>query len=211
MGGRIATHFTSHLRGTLATDDRCLPAQPGGTLRTLPRATLSIVVAILLSLALALPASARQLIEYQGETSAPSYNRVGAYVLKRDNGRRLLRFIAVRSILTCEDASTFKSSAGIGIGRLGEDGSFSRVIEGDSEFKADFYLRVDGTIGFRHGSGTYILSTAEVTADGTDTQLCTTGELTWTVERIPHTQAKASSMRVPGGGSYLKLRVVHGH
>lgn len=181
-------------------------------MRALPRATLSIAVAILLSLIIALPALASQVIEYRGETSAPSYNRVIAYVLKKDSGRRFLQFIAVRSVLTCEDATSFKSSVIIGIGRLGEDGSFSRVIDDSDEFEdAGTYVRVDGTIGFRHGSGTYLLSTAEVTADGTDTQLCTTGELTWTVERIPHTQAEPSSMGVPGGGSYLKLRVVHGH
>ena len=179
-------------------------------MRVRSRATVSMAVAILLSLTLAIPASARQLIEYQGQTSAPSYHRVSAYVEKKDNGRRVLRFIAIRSTLTCEDATTFKSPAAIGIGRLGEDGSFSRVIEGDTPFQSDFYIRVDGTIGFRHGSGTYLLSTSEVTADGTDSQLCTTGELTWTVERIPQSRATRSAMNVPGGGSYLKLRVADG-
>ena len=133
-------------------------------MRTLTRTVLALTVAILLSLVLALPASAAQLIEYRGETSAPSYNRVIAYVLKKDSGRRFLQFIAVRSVLTCEDATTFKSSVIIGIGRLGEDGSFSRVIDDSDEFEdSATYVRVDGTIGFRHGSGTYLLSTAEVT------------------------------------------------
>ena len=187
------------------------PRNRGGRLRALPRATLSTAVAILLSLSLALPASGSQLIEYRGETSAPSYNRVSAYVLKKDNGRRFLRFIAARSILTCEDATTFKSSVIIGIGRLDQDGSFSRVIDDSGELEdSATYVRVDGTIGFRHGNGTYLLSTAEVTADGTDSQLCTTGELTWTVERVPQTQAKPSAMNVPGGGSYVKLRVTNG-
>ena len=98
-------------------------------MRTLSRTALAPTVAMLISLVLALPASAAQLIEYRGETSAPSYNRVSAYVLKKDNGRRFLRFIAVRSVLTCEDATTFTSSLIIGIGRLSEDGSFSRVID----------------------------------------------------------------------------------
>ena len=180
-------------------------------MRARTRAAISMAVAILLSLSLALPASAEQLIEYRGETSALSYNRVSAYVLKKDNGRRFLRFIAVRSILTCEDATTFKSSVIIGIGRLGEDGSFSRVIDDIAGFEdSATYVRVDGTIGFRHGSGTYLLSTAEVTAGGTDTQLCTTGELTWTVERIPQSRATGSAMDVPGGGNYVKLRIVDG-
>ena len=66
-------------------------------MRTLTRTVLALTVAMLNSLVLVLPASAAQLIEYRGETSAPSYNRVTAYVLKKDNGRRSLRFIAVRS------------------------------------------------------------------------------------------------------------------
>ena len=177
-------------------------------MRALPRAVLSTAVAFLLSLILALPASASQLIEYRGETSAPSYNRVTAFVLKKDNGRRLLRFIAVRSVLTCEDATTFRSSGTIGIGRLDEDGSFSRVFDG-SELDIALYLRVDGAIGFRHGSGTFLLSTARVTSDGTDSQLCTTGELTWTVERVPHTQA-GPAMDVPMDGSSLKLHFTRG-
>lgn len=170
---------------------------------------LSTGVALLLLLIFALPASASQLIEYRGETSAPSYNRVTAFVLKKDNGRRLLRFIAVRSVLTCEDATMFRSSGTIGIGRLDEDGSFSRVFDG-GELDVALYLRVDGTIGFRHGSGTFLLSTARVTSDVTDSQLCTTGELTWTVERVPHTQARPSAMDVPMDRGYLKLRVTNG-
>ena len=68
----------------------------------------------------------------------------------------------------------------------------------------------DGTIGFRHGNGTYLLSTAEVTADGTDSQLCTTGELTWTLERVPQTRAKPSAMNLPRRGNYLKLSITNG-
>ena len=180
-------------------------------MRTLSRTALALTVALLISLVLALPASAAQLIEYRGETSAPSYNRVSAYVLKKDNGRRFLRFIAVRSVLTCEDATTFTSSLIIGIGRLSEDGSFSRVIDDIGEFEdSATYVRVDGTIGFRHGNGTYLLSTAEVTADGTDSQLCTTGELTWTLERVPQTRAKPSAMNLPRRGNYLKLSITNG-
>ena len=173
------------------------------------RTALAPTVAILICLVLALPASAAQLIEYQGETSAPSFNRVTAFVLKKDNGRRLLRFIAFRSVLTCEDATTFKSRGTIGIGRLDEDGSFSRLIDG-SELDIALYLRVDGTIGFRHGSGSFLLSTARVTSGGTDSQLCTTGELTWTVERVPQTQAKRPAPDIPRDGSYVKLRVTSG-
>ena len=94
---------------------------------------------------------------------------------------------------------------------MSEDGSFSRVIDDIGEFEdSATYVRVDGTIGFRHGNGTYLLSTAEVTADGTDSQLCTTGELTWTLERVPQTRAKPSAMNLPRRGNYLKLSITNG-
>jgi hypothetical protein len=169
-------------------------------MRTLSRTVVSIAVAIVVSVALSLPASAGQIIEYKGETSAPSYNRVVAYVLKKDSGRRFLRYIAIRSTITCEDASTTRLSAVIGVGRLGKDGSFAE------EFKrSEFFARVEGAIGFRHGSGTWLFNRARLTEDGTDAQLCTTGELTWTVERTKTYPAKWAE-DVPGGERYLKVR-----
>jgi hypothetical protein len=157
-------------------------------------------------LALALPASAAALIEYRGETSAPSWNRVVAYVLKKDNGRRLLRFIAIRSTLTCEDASTQKKHYIIGIGPLGKDGSFGREIT-TSEFDDEAtYLHVGGTIGFRSGSGTALFNRAVLTQDGMDAQLCTTGELTWTVDRVSAEPVNPSTLEIAGGKTYLRVR-----
>jgi hypothetical protein len=174
---------------------------------TLSRPVVSIVAIVVVSAALALPASAGQLIEYRGETSAPSPNRVVAWVLKRDSGRRFLRFIAVRSTLTCEDASTQQFNVVIGIGRLGKGGSFAREIN-DRDFR--WYLRVDGTIGFRSGSGTALFNKADLTQDGTDAQLCTTGEQTWTVDRTNAQPVKPSAVDIPGGKGYLKVRTLGG-
>jgi hypothetical protein len=170
-------------------------------MRALSRTVVSIAVALVVLVALALPASAGQLIEYRGETSAPSFNRVVAHVLKKDSGRRFLRFIAIRSTLTCEDTTTVRVTVFIGAGRLGEGGSF------ESEFsRREFFAHVEGSIGFRHGSGTWLFNMARLTEDGSDAQLCTTGNLDWTVER---TKAHPAAADVPGG-KYLKVRTSAG-
>jgi hypothetical protein len=182
--------------------------EPRRNMRTLSRTVVSTTAAAVICLALALPASAATLIEYRGETSAPSWNRVVAYVLKKDNGRRLLRFIAIRGTLTCEDASTQKKHYIIGIGPLGKDGSFEREITA-VEFDDDTtYLRVDGTIGFRNGNGTALFNRAALTQDGMDAQLCTTGELTWTVDRVSAERVKPSAVPMPGGKTYLRVRAL---
>ena len=175
-------------------------------MRTLSRTAVSFAAATVISLALALPASAALDIRYEGETSAPSYNRVFASVLKKDSGRRFLRYIALRTTLTCEDANTTRLTVLIGMGRLGEDGSFAREIN-DPETGA--YLRVDGTIGFRHGSGTWLFNQARLTEDGTDAQLCTSGELTWTVERTDAQRVKPTA-DIPGGNGFLRVNASHG-
>ncbi|HET6715136.1 MAG TPA: hypothetical protein VFI59_15700 [Actinomycetota bacterium] len=175
-------------------------------MRTLSRTVASIAAAFVVSVALALPASAGQLIRYRGETSAPSYNRVKAHVVKRDSGRRVLEYIAINFTLTCEDATTQEVIAFIGIGRLAEDGSFAREINRSGR---GLYVRVDGTIGFRDGNGTFLFNLARLTEDGSDAQLCTTGELTWTVERTNAEPAKWA-VDIPGGNGLLRVSVSDG-
>jgi hypothetical protein len=175
-------------------------------MRTLSRTAVPFAAAAFISLALALPAFAALDIRYEGETSSPSHNRVFASVLKKDSGRRFLRYIALRTTLTCEDATTTRLTVLIGRGRLGEDGSFAREIN-DPETGA--YLRVDGTIGFRHGSGTWLFNQARLTEDGTDAQLCTSGELTWSVERTD-AQGVQPTVDIPGGDGLRKVGVSDG-
>jgi hypothetical protein len=172
-------------------------------MRVRSRAAVSMAVAILLSLSLALPASANWVIEYRGETSAPSFNRVKAYVNKQDNGRRILQYLSIQSIVTCEDATTSKIQVSLRVGQLAEDGSFSKELNIQD---GRYYIRMDGTIGFRHGTGTWVFNTTKLTQDGSDAQLCTTGEQTWTVERIPRTQSTLSAKDIPEVGD-LKVRV----
>ena len=96
----------------------------------------SIVVALMLSVVLALPASAAQIISYEGNTSAATPNRISLGVLKRDDGRRFLQRLRIRYTLTCEDASTYTSGVTIRWGRgvrLGEAGEFSWDYPPDGE------------------------------------------------------------------------------
>lgn len=61
------------------------------------------------------------------------------------------------------------------------------------------------------GSGTTKFNLASLTADGQDAQLCTTGDLTWTVDRVIKTVGSAPrSTRLPDSLGFLKLRVRHG-
>ena len=143
------------------------------------RTAVVIVLSVVLVVMASLPASADQFIRYKGTTSTASPNRVHVGVLKRDNVRRLI-YIAFNLTLTCDDSSTRECDVILRYRRLDENGSFSaevpRVVKGT-------YLRVDGSIRWGGGNGTVLFNNAKLTEDGSDAQLCTTGELTWTVDR----------------------------
>ena len=170
------------------------------------RAVVRSVAVVLVCFVLAAPASARQIIDYTGTTSAPRFHRVLALVIKKDNGNRVMRQWAALTTLTCEDTSTQRWGVVFGWGVLGENGDF------DAEFndaENGFYLHVAGAIRWGRGSGTLEFNRSTLTADGQDAQLCTSGDLTWTVARvIPGGAARRRSVR--DGFGFLKLRVRHG-
>lgn len=144
------------------------------------RTALVIILSMILLATASLPAlAADQFIRYKGTTSAASPNHVHVGVLKRDNVRRL-NYIVFNLTLTCEDSSTREREVILRYRRLDENGDFSaevpRVVKGT-------YLRVDGSIGWAEGTGTVLFNSAKLTEDGSAAQLCTTGELTWTVDR----------------------------
>ena len=170
------------------------------------RAVVRSVAVVLVCFVLAAPASARQIIDYTGTTSAPRFHRVLALVIKKDNGNRVMRQWAALTTLTCEDTSTQRWGVVFGWGVLGENGDF------DAEFndaENGFYLHVAGAIRWGRGSGTLEFNRSTLTADGQDAQLCASGDLTWTVERvIPPTETPPPS--IPDGVGVLQLRVRHG-
>ena len=134
------------------------------------RATVGIAAALLVLIALPATASAARIIKYRGELSTG--DTVVASVLRRDNGRLFLRKLGFeRLAFTCDEGGGDE----IGISwlaypgrRLDHDRSFAITESGDL---------VAGTLRWRHGDGTLEMSYAQ--SGGT----CTTGELTWSVER----------------------------
>jgi len=100
-------------------------------------------------------------------------------VLKKDSGRRFLADFNVKMKMTCDDTTTSRWRIGISGGRLGDNGEFTNEYSGDQ-----VYFHADGAISWGKGSGTVEFNYAELTADGQDAQLCTSGGLTWTADRV---------------------------
>lgn len=152
-------------------------------MRARSRTALPLAAVLMLSMLLGDTASARpRLVNYEGQTSAPTENAIEIDVVKKADGSRLLKVLAFDYTLTCEDASTELNSHIVYVyradRRIGKDGSFSYVDDDPYE-----YERFEGDIGFRHAEGTLVVNVARLTDDHQDTQLCTTGPLTWTAER----------------------------
>lgn len=171
------------------------------------RAAIRAAVLIVVCFVLAVPASAKQVIDYRGTTSAPSFHRVDISVLKQADGDRFITGMRMLFKITCDDLTTQRWGIGVS-GRIPmqADGSFSQSL-----FGGDMYWPVDGVLLWGKGSGTTKLNAATLTADGQDAQLCTTGDLTWTVDRVIKGVGGAPrSMALPNGVGSLQLRVRHG-
>jgi hypothetical protein len=177
-------------------------------MRTLTRTVVPTVLALGLSVALAIPASASRSITYGGHTSASSPNRFRLEVVKKDNGRRFLRGADIEYTATCEDAST--SQGGFGFTVFGGGGGDLRIgANGELSTEqdlGDFFLAIDGVIGFRHAEGTMVFSQADLTDDHQDAQLCTTGELTWTAERKSSRPLRLMTIDAQHGKGFVEVR-----
>ena len=146
---------------------------------SLRRASFLVLTAGLV-LALALPAFAGNEIQYRGETSQG--RTLSLNVEKRNSGRRYA-YLRIRFHTTCEDASTHYQRWGILLGRLDEDGSFDVSRRSGGTF--DYWYHIAGTIGFRSAEGTFEFRQGGLTDEpDPQAQLCTSGELTWTAERV---------------------------
>jgi hypothetical protein len=177
-------------------------------MRTARRTIASIIGALLLSVVLAITASAHQVITYKGNTSGATPNRIRFSVLKRDDGQRFLRGpVEMRLQATCEDDSTVQIWWIISRARarLGEAGEFSWDFDARGT-----YLAMEGAIGFRNASGTAIGVTARLINDHTDSQVCTTGDLTWTAERTDTRPARLMAATTPDGAGSTNIRVSGG-
>lgn len=146
------------------------------------RAFAIAILASVLVLATAVPAGAASRIRvYRGETSQE--HGIKFQVARTDAGRRYLLEVFVRNLTaTCEDGTTQSFGAGWGFGgpyvRIDEGGSFS--FEDVGSYGA---FRLGGRIGPLIGEGT-LSYTFPVLTDDEQAQVCTTGDLTWTVEYV---------------------------
>lgn len=149
-------------------------------MRIARRGVLLVMASMVLLGGIAVPAGADQFVRYKGTTSDPSLKGVHAGILKRESGRRL-EYIAFHATITCEDSSTYNRKLLVRHRRLDDDdGAFSAQVPKVVKRR---YLRVQGSIAWGGGSGTVLFNEARLTEDGSGTQLCTSGELAWTVER----------------------------
>ena len=178
-------------------------------MRKLSRITAAICLALSLLPALASPASAAREVVYRGRTSAPPDNRIHLRVLKKQDGRRFLNEVGIDLTLTCEDATTELWSIGFGWAGRGdpiqEGGQFSVQFDFGQEFFA-----MEGDIDFGQASGTVEWTAARLTQDHMDSQICTTGELTWTADRKGSRPARPTAAGVPEGTGFMGVRIRDG-
>lgn len=141
------------------------------------------------------PASAARLRAYRGETSAGT--RIDFLIRVADDGRLSLKEMYLRIELLCEDASTIEYRSWWGFGGVGHrlEGRRLRL---DLVFGPEA-LHVAGVFRSQIADGTYMDTQATLT-DAEEAQLCTTGDLTWTADRVPRD-------RMPGIGSRSNLTV----
>ena len=145
------------------------------------RSVLGIALLVgLLVLAVAAPAyAAPRLRLYRGQTSQGEH--ISFTVAKNDAGR-FVRQISVSATLSCEDQTT---TLGWGIDSFLAP---REVPVTDRAFSYDVNLGnvallVTGDLGSLRGEGTASMIAGGLTSDE-QAQLCTTGDLTWTVEFV---------------------------
>ena len=137
----------------------------------------SVLLLVTLSLLAAMPtARARSTIDYRGRVGDHTVMRFT--VVKRDSGRRFIVAASTGEVpVTCEGDSTL-----VGVGydfrdlniRLRDDRPFHLDSRGGG---GDRVFHTEGQIGWRYGEGTFVF-TGQDRGDA-----CTSGELSWAVER----------------------------
>jgi hypothetical protein len=142
---------------------------------------LAIGIALLVSLlivTMAAPAHAvPRLRLYRGQTSQGHNIR---FVVGKTDAGRFVREMDLRGIsLTCEDQTTLDFGFGFGFGG-GQVPIIDRAFSFD-EVAGEMAIHIAGELGSLQGQGTLSLTMAQLTPDE-QAQLCTSGDLTWTVE-----------------------------
>ncbi len=141
-----------------------------------------IAMAVLVGLAFGATtpaAGAGRLQRWVGTTSQDEAIRFG--LVKHDDGSVTLQEFDFSATLTCSvDGTTQEWGLGFGWGGRGPalDG---RMVTFDQNY-GDSVMHLAGRIGVHHGSGTLVYRSPQFTQDE-QLQECSTGDLTWTVDR----------------------------
>ena len=138
-------------------------------------ATLAITAVLVASS----PASAARLRVYRGQTSAGT--KIAFLVRVADDGRMSLKEMRYRVEMVCEDASTIDYDSWWGFGGIGVRFE-GRSLTLDITFPSEA-LHITGAFRPQISEGTFKNTQAALT-DAEEAQLCTTGDLTWTVNRV---------------------------
>jgi hypothetical protein len=162
----------------------------------------TVAIALTSFLALAPPAAAGVHRFYEGQTSQ---NREISLELVNTTRKGLFLVTVSFDIrLRCEDGS--RQSFSVGFGGFREpltDGVLVWDLVGGSDA-----VHLHGTFGPRRGSGTLEYTEAVLTPDET-AQICTTGELSWTVTRVSPSASTLGSSHPPITATMI-VRRAHG-
>lgn len=164
--------------------------------------TVAFVVVVVVVLASAAPASAARIRSYAGETTAGT--TIGFRIRVAADGRMSMKGFSFDAELSCEDATTIEYSSTWGFGGVGHPLDGRRLA-----FDEVFYyeaLHVTGVFRGRTADGTFENTWATLT-ETEEAQLCTTGELAWTAERVPRDRL---ARLVPSGEPDVVRRVRDG-
>lgn len=140
-----------------------------------------VPLAVTLTLMLgATPATAARIRAYAGETSAGT--KIGFRIRVGQEGHMSMKGLRFDAALLCEDATTLEYSSWWSFGGVGHrlDG---RRLAFDERFLYEA-LHVTGVFRGQTADGAFEVTWATLT-DTEEAQLCTTGNLTWTADRVP--------------------------
>ena len=156
-------------------------------MQTVTRAISLVVLSASLMVAGAAPALAARHLTYQGETSQGQ--GMGLRVLRKADGRRFLTDFFVIVKVTCEDASTERLSYGDG-GRFRLDENGQVTVESRRDGLFGYSITFTATVRRESAEGTVELIVSGLTSDD-QAQLCQSGVVDWTAERVRRSRAPA--------------------
>jgi hypothetical protein len=139
-----------------------------------------MLVAVTLVLSMATPAAAAVRRIYEGETTQGE--AITLKTAQYANRRVVLTSFNLKTVVTCEDATTHDTEWGLrypGGGPVLANGTTLEVHEENTAFA----IHLVGEVRRRVGSGSLRVTVADLT-DDEQGQVCTTGALTWDVRRI---------------------------